>query len=203
MTKEWGYYNNDNYSALEERYLETKDKKVLEEMYNFLLNYYKFKLGAYIKEHPTVYFEKETSEELIHRMACRSVMHYIYHPRIKGEFKMGTLSAYACYDFKKILFDEKEIIQSQNETSFDEIIESYDNNEPLLGDFDTSEFSKIDLLIDAERNLSKRDYKIFSFILNSQKSTIDDLVEEFELNKKQINIHLNNIRRWYANLQDM
>lgn len=129
--KDYGYYNNANYEKLESKYLETKDETILKDMYLFLEKYYGYKVKTYLKK-KDLYFEKEEILDLAERMAERSIMHYIYHPKIKGDFKMGKLSAYACYDFKKIMFDEKEIEITKAECSLDEIMESWDNNQPLL-----------------------------------------------------------------------
>lgn len=194
--KEYGYYNNDRYQALESLYLATKDEKYLGEMYDFLLHYYSFKLKKYAAM-KGYHFTKEDAEDLIHRMASRSACHYLYHPKIKGDFKMGKLSAYASFDFIKILFDEKDRTYESNEASLDEIIESYDNNQPDFGIGSIDESDRVELLVDAERALSPLDYKIVSTLIECPRMSIDDLSNEFELPKKTILASIANIQLWY------
>jgi len=194
--KEYGYYNNNRYRALETLYLSTKDEKYLSEMYEFLLHYYSFKLKKYASLH-NHHFTEEDADDLIHRMASRSVCHYLYHPKTKGDFKMGNLSAYASFDFIKILFDEKNRAYESNETSLDEIIESYDNNQPDFNIITVSETDKVDFLFDAERALSPLDYRIVKAIVECPGMSIDDLSNEFELPKKSLSSSIDKIQTWY------
>lgn len=175
------YYNNERYAAIETLYLATKEDKYLEQMYDFLAHYYTFKLKKYVRQ-KGLYFTEERMNELSHDMATRSICHYKEHPRIKGEFRMCKLSAYAQFDFMKILYEQP------NETS----IEEHNINIPVT----TNEEERIDMLLDAQRNLPALEYKIAKTIVYNQNINVDDLANLYELPKKSIMKSLERIKEW-------
>lgn len=200
MNKEYGYYNNERYAALESLYLSTKDKKYLDQMYEFLIHYYSFKLRKY-ESQKGFQFPEEKANELIHKMASRSICHYLYHPKIKGDFKMGKLSAYASFDFIKVLFDEKEIEYESREVSLDAIVESYGNNQPAF-DIQEDGLDKVDLLIDAEMGLPSLEYQMVKAMVDCPGMNIDDLADMFELPKKKVAASIDKIKAWYKEREE-
>lgn len=122
------YDYDEVFQKIQTEYLETKQQKHLTEMYKLLLQYYFAKLCKYAQTR-NLHFSEEKQEELIHDMASRTIEHYLKRP----DFKIEKLGGYATFDFRKILFNQKEQLWEQNILSLDELIEANDGNDFSTG----------------------------------------------------------------------
>jgi hypothetical protein len=112
--------HNEQYEALQKEYLETRDNKVLGEMYliakeaaaNYIKKYCRSK-GLYNLD----------IEEKSHDAALFVIEQYL----IKSKFKVEKLSAYIHFGVIKVLFKNKNIEIS--EISYDELLERELNKE--------------------------------------------------------------------------
>lgn len=93
--------HNGKFADMQNLYIKTRHKKYLSEMYLILLDYYDNLLRNYIKKNRCVICDYQLKLE---DMATRTIEHYLAN----REFKIKKLSAYAYFDFIKILAkDEK------------------------------------------------------------------------------------------------
>jgi hypothetical protein len=120
MEKYNGTTHNEIYNELQNKYLETRDKKTLGEMYLIAkaaaYNYIK----KYCQSHGLYNLD---INELSHDSALFVIEQYLRKP----EFKVEKISAYIHFGTRKALFKDKDI--EQNEISYEQYFEEdkYDN----------------------------------------------------------------------------
>ena len=94
--------HNELFADLQEKYYKTNNKKVLEEMYLLLLEFYRNYITDYARKRG-LKFTKETIDDLRTEMAERTISHYLKNP----DFRIENLSAYGYFDFIKIITQNK------------------------------------------------------------------------------------------------
>ena len=182
--------HNKLFDDLQNKYYKTNDKKVLEEMYLLLLEFYRNYITDYARKRG-LKFTKETIDDLRTEMAERTISHYLKKP----DFRIEKLSSYGYFDFIKIITQNK--IEDRN-FSLEQLVENYDDNEPVLPTnvlpnvFVNGE-DIIDMKIDAERTLEPMEFKTFCYLVESPNITEKDLEELIGKNYKLI---LENVKSW-------
>ena len=116
--------HNELFADLQNKYYKTNDKKVLEEMYLLLLEFYRNYITDYARKRG-LKFTKETIDDLKVEMAERTISHYLKNPN----FRIEKLSAYGYFDFIKIITQNK---TEEKNFSLEKLVENYDDNEPIL-----------------------------------------------------------------------
>ena len=178
--------HNEMFADLQNKYYKTNNKKVLEEMYLLLLEFYRNYITDYARKRG-LKFVKETIDDLRTEMAERTISHYLKKP----DFRIEKLSSYGYFDFIKIITQNK---TEDKNFSLEQLIENYDDNEPALP---TNNFVNgediIDMKIDAEMSLEPMEFKTFCYLVESPNITEKDLEELIGKNYKLI---LENVKLW-------
>ena len=177
--------HNEMFEKLQNKYYKTNDKKVLEEMYLLLLEFYRNYITNYARKRG-LKFTKETIDDLKVEMAERTISHYLKNP----DFRIEKLSSYGYFDFIKIITQNK--IEDRN-FSLEQLVENYDNNEPVLPNAFVNVEDIIDMKIDAEMSLKPIEYKTFCYLIENPNIVERDLEELIGKNYKFI---LENIKLW-------
>ena len=173
------------FADLQEKYYQTNDKKVLEEMYLLLLEFYRNYITDYAKKRG-LKFTKEKIDDLRTEMAERTVSHYLKNPN----FRIEKLSSYGYFDFIKIITQNK---TEDKNFSLEYLFENYDDNEPVLPNAFVNEENIIDMKIDAEMSLESIEYKTLCYLVENPNITEKDLEE---LIGKKYKIILENVKNW-------
>ena len=182
--------HNELFADLQEKYYKSNDKKVLEEMYLLLLEFYKNYINDYARERG-LKFTKETIDDLRIEMAERTISHYLKNP----DFRIEKLSSYGYFDFIKIITQNK---SEDRNFSLEQLIENYDDNEPVLptnalSNAFINEEDIIDMKIDAEMSLKPIEFKAFCYLVENPNITEKDLEGLIGENFKLI---LENVKNW-------
>ena len=178
--------HNELFADLQDKYHKTKSKKVLEEMYLLLLEFYKNYITDYARKRG-LKFSKGRIDDLKVEMAERTIGHYLKNP----DFRIEKLSSYGYFDFIKIITQNK---SEDKNFSLEQLVENYNDNEPLLSNaFTLSEEDLIDMRIDAERSLKPLEYKTLCYLIENPNITEKDLEELIGVDYKVI---LNNVKNW-------
>lgn len=177
--------HNELFSNLQDKYYKTNDKKVLEEMYLLLLEFYKNYITDYARKRG-LKFAKETVDDLKVEMAERTISHYLKKP----DFRIENLSAYGYFDFIKIITQNK---TEDRNLSLEQLVENYDDNEPILPNAFINVEDLIDMKIDAEMSLEPIEFKTFCYLVENPNITEKDLEEIIGKNYKII---LENVKLW-------
>ena len=177
--------HNELFADLQEKYYKTNNKKVLEEMYLLLLEFYRNYITDYARKRG-LKFTKEKIDDLRTEMAERTISHYLKNPN----FTIEKLSSYGYFDFIKII--------TQNKTedrifSLEQLVENYDDNEPILPNASLNVEDIIDMKIDAEMSLKPIEFKTFCYLIENPNITENDL-EEFI--GKDYKVILENVKSW-------
>ena len=177
--------HNEMFAKLQEEYYKTNKKKILEEMYVLLLEFYKNYITDYARKRG-LKFTKETIDDLRTEMAERTISHYLKKP----DFRIEKLSSYGYFDFIKIITQNK---TEDRNFSLEQLVEGYDNNEPVLQNVSPNVEDIIDMKIDAERTLKPMEFKTFCYLVESPNIAEKDLEELIGKNYKII---LENVKNW-------
>lgn len=177
--------HNEIFDKLQDKYYKTNDKKVLEEMYLLLLEFYRNYIIDYARKRD-LKFTKEKVDDLKVEMAERTISHYLKNPN----FRIEQLSSYGYFDFIKIITQNK---TEDRNFSLEQLVENYDDNEPVLPNAFINEEDIIDIKIDAERTLEPMEFKTFCYLVSNPNMTEKDLEELVGKNYKLI---LENIKLW-------
>ena len=177
--------HNELFNDLQNKYYATNDKKVLQEMYLLLLEFYRNYIIDYARKRG-LKFTKEKIDDLRTEMAERTISHYLKNP----DFRIEQLSSYGYFDFIKIITQNK--IEDKN-FSLEQLVENYDDNEPVSLNDSINEEDLIDMKIDAERSLKPLEFKTFCYLVENSNITEKDLEELIGGNYKII---LENIKLW-------
>ena len=177
--------HNEMFAKLQEKYYKTNDKKVLEEMYLLLLDFYKNYITDYAKKRG-LKFTKEKIDDLRTEMAERTISHYLKNP----QFRIEKLSSYGYFDFIKIITQNK---TEDRNFSLEQLVENYDDNEPALSNAFVNEEDIIDMKIDAEMSMNPMEFKTFCYLIENPNITEKDLEELIGKNYKLI---LENVKLW-------
>ena len=177
--------HNKLFDDLQNKYYKTNDKKVLEEMYVLLLEFYRNYITDYARKRG-LKFAKETIDDLRTEMAERTISHYLKNP----DFRIENLSAYGYFDFIKIITQNK---TEDKNFSLEQLVENYDDNEPILPNASLNVEDIIDMKIDAEMSLESMEFKTFCYLIENPNITEKDLEELIGENYKII---LENIKNW-------
>ena len=177
--------HNELFDDLQEKYYKTNDKKILEEMYVLLLEFYRNYITDYARKRG-LKFTKEKIDDLRTEMAERTVSHYLKNPN----FRIEKLSSYGYFDFIKIITQNK--VEDKN-FSLEQLVEGYDNNEPVLQNVSVNVEDIIDMRIDAEMSMNPIEFKTFCYLIENPNITENDLKGLIGENYKII---LENIKNW-------
>ena len=178
--------HNELFAELQDKYYKTNNKKVLEEMYLLLLEFYKNYITDYARKRG-LKFTKETIDDLKIEMAERTISHYLKKP----DFRIEKLSSYGYFDFIKIITQNK---AEDKNFSLEQLIENYDDNEPVLPNVSHINKEDItDMKIDAEMSLEPMEFKTFCYLVESPNITEKDLEELIGVDYKLI---LDNVKLW-------
>ena len=177
--------HNKLFDDLQEKYYKTNDKKVLEEMYLLLLEFYRNYIIDYARKRG-LKFTKETIDDLKTEMAERTISHYLKNPN----FRIEKLSSYGYFDFIKIITQNK---TEDRNFSLEQLVENYDDNEPILPNAFVNVEDIIDMKIDAEMSLKPIEFKTFCYLVENPNITEKDLEELIGKNYKII---LENVKSW-------
>ena len=177
--------HNEMFADLQEKYYKSNDKKILEEMYVLLLEFYRNYITDYAKKRG-LKFTKEKIDDLKTEMAERTISHYLKNPN----FRIEKLSAYGYFDFIKIITQNK---TEEKNFSLEKLVENYDDNEPILPNASLNEEEIIDMKIDAEMSLKPIEFKTFCYLVENPNITEKDLEELIGNNYKLI---LENVKNW-------
>ena len=177
--------HNELFDDLQEKYYKTNDKKILEEMYVLLLEFYRNYITDYARKRG-LKFTKETIDDLKVEMAERTISHYLKNPN----FRIEKLSAYGYFDFIKIITQNK---TEEKNFSLEKLVENYDDNEPILPNAFVNVEDIIDMKIDAEMSLKPIEFKTFCYLIENSNITEKDLEELIGKNYKFI---LENVKLW-------
>lgn len=177
--------HNELFAELQNKYYKTNNKKVLEEMYLLLLEFYRNYITDYARKRG-LKFSKEKVDDLRTEMAERTVSHYLKNPN----FRIENISSYGYFDFIKIITQNK---TEDRNFSLEQLVENYDDNEPILPNASLNEEDVIDMKIDAERSLKPMEFKTFNYLVENPNITEKDLEELIGKGYKPI---LDNVKNW-------
>ena len=177
--------HNEMFADLQEKYYKTNSKKVLQEMYLLLLEFYKNYITDYARKRG-LKFTKEKIDDLRAEMAERTISHYLKNPN----FRIEKLSSYGYFDFIKIITQNK---TEDRNFSLEKLVENYDDNEPVLSNAFVNVEDLIDMKIDAEMSLESIEFKTFCYLIENPNITENDLKELIGENYKLI---LENVKSW-------
>ena len=177
--------HNKLFDDLQNKYYKTNDKKVLEEMYLLLLEFYRNYITDYARKRG-LKFTKEKIDDLKIEMAERTISHYLKNPH----FRIEKLSSYGYFDFIKIITQNK---TEDKNFSLEQLFENYDDNEPVLPNAFVNVEDIIDIKIDAEMSMKPMEFKTFCYLIENPSITEKDLEELIGKDYKKI---LENIKIW-------
>ena len=177
--------HNELFDDLQNKYYQTNDKKVLEKMYLLLLEFYKNYITDYARKRG-LKFTKEKVDDLKVEMAERTISHYLKNPN----FRIEKLSSYGYFDFIKIITQTK---TEDRNFSLEQLVENYDDNEPVLPNAFVNVEEIIGMKIDAEMSLKPIEFKTFCYLIENPNVTEKDLEEFIGKNYK---IVLDNVKSW-------
>ena len=177
--------HNKLFDDLQNKYYKTKNNSVLEEMYLLLLEFYRNYITDYAKKRG-LKFTKEKIDDLRTEMAERTISHYLKNPN----FRIEKLSSYGYFDFIKIITQNK---TEDKNFSLEQLVENYDDNEPVLPNAFVNVEDIIDMKIDAEMSLNPMEFKTFCYLVENPNITEKDLEELIGENYKLI---LENVKLW-------
>ena len=177
--------HNKLFDDLQNKYYKTNDKKILEEMYLLLLEFYRNYITDYARKRG-LKFTKEKIDDLRTEMAERTISHYLKNP----DFRIEKLSSYGYFDFIKIITQNK---TEDKNFSLEQLVENYDDNEPILPNVSLNVEDIIDMKIDAEMSLKQIEFKTFCYLVENPNITEKDLEELIGENYKLI---LENVKLW-------
>ena len=177
--------HNKLFDDLQNKYYKTNDKKILEEMYLLLLEFYRNYITDYARKRG-LKFTKEKIDDLRTEMAERTISHYLKNPN----FRIEKLSSYGYFDFIKIITQNK---TEDKNFSLEQLVENYDDNEPVLPNVSLNVEDLVDMKIDAEMSLKPLEFKTFCYLIESPNITEKDLEELVGKNYKLI---LENVKLW-------
>ena len=177
--------HNKLFDDLQNKYYKTNDKKILEEMYLLLLEFYRNYITDYARKRG-LKFTKEKIDDLRTEMAERTISHYLKKP----DFRIEKLSSYGYFDFIKIITQNK---TEDKNFSLEQLVENYDDNEPVLPNVSLNVEDLVDMKIDAEMSLKPLEFKTFCYLIESPNITEKDLEELVGKNYKLI---LENVKSW-------
>ena len=177
--------HNEMFADLQEKYYKTKNNSVLEEMYLLLLEFYRNYITDYARKRG-LKFTKETIDDLRAEMAERTISHYLKNPN----FRIEKLSSYGYFDFIKIITQNK---TEDKNFSLEQLVENYDDNEPVLPNAFVNVEDVIDLKIDAEMSLKPMEFKAFCYLIENPNIAEKDLEQ---LIGKDYKLILENIKNW-------
>ena len=177
--------HNKIFDDLQNKYYKTNDNSVLEEMYLLLLEFYRNYITDYAKKRG-LKFTKEKIDDLRTEMAERTISHYLKNPN----FRIEKLSSYGYFDFIKIITQNK---TEDKNFSLEQLVENYDDNEPILPNASLNVEDLIDMKIDAEMSLEPIEFKTFCYLIENPNITEKDLEELIGENYKII---LENVKLW-------
>ena len=177
--------HNELFADLQEKYYKTKNNSVLEEMYLLLLEFYRNYITDYAKKRG-LKFTKEKIDDLRTEMAERTISHYLKNPN----FRIEKLSSYGYFDFIKIITQNK---TEDKNFSLEQLVENYNDNEPVLPNASLNVEDLIDMKIDAEMSLKPMEFKTFCYLIENPSITEKDL-EEFIGEKYKL--ILDNVKNW-------
>ena len=177
--------HNKLFDDLQNKYYKTNDNSVLEEMYLLLLEFYRNYITDYAKKRG-LKFTKEKIDDLRTEMAERTISHYLKNPN----FRIEKLSSYGYFDFIKIITQNK---TEDRNFSLEQLVENYDDNEPILPNASLNVEDIIDMKIDAEMSLKPMEFKTFCYLIENPNITEKDLEELIGENYKII---LENVKSW-------
>ena len=177
--------HNESFANLQEKYYKTKNNSVLEEMYLLLLEFYRNYITDYARKR-NLKFTKEKIDDLRSEMAERTISHYLKNPN----FRIEKLSSYGYFDFIKIITQNK---TEDKNFSLEQLVENYDDNEPVLPNASLNVEDLIDMKIDAEMSMKPIEFKTFCFLIENPNATEKDLEDIIGKNYKLI---LDNVKNW-------
>ena len=177
--------HNELFDDLQNKYYKTNDKKILEEMYLLLLEFYRNYITDYAKKRG-LKFTKEKVDDLKVEMAERTISHYLKN----SNFRIEKLSSYGYFDFIKIITQNK---TEDRNFSLEQLVENYDDNEPALSNSFVNVEDLIDMKIDAEMSLKPIEFKTFCYLVENPNIAEKDL-EEFI--GKDYKLILENVKLW-------
>ena len=177
--------HNELFADLQNKYYKTNDKKVLEEMYLLLLEFYRNYITDYARKRG-LKFTKEKIDDLKIEMAERTISHYLKNPH----FRIEKLSSYGYFDFIKIITQNK---TEDKNFSLEQLVENYDDNEPVLPNALQNVEDLIDMKIDAETSMKPIEFKAFCYLIENPSITEKDLEELIGKDYKKI---LENVKIW-------
>ena len=177
--------HNKLFDDLQNKYYKTKNNSVLEEMYLLLLEFYRNYITDYARKRG-LKFTKEKIDDLRTEMAERTISHYLKNPN----FRIEKLSSYGYFDFIKIITQNK---TEDKNFSLEQLVENYDNNEPVLPNVSLNVEDLIDMKIDAEMSLESIEFKTFCYLIENPNITEKDLEE---LIGKDCKLILENVKNW-------
>ena len=177
--------HNELFADLQNKYYQTNDKNVLEEMYLLLLDFYRNYITDYARKRG-LKFTKEKIDDLKIEMAERTISHYLKNPH----FRIEKLSSYGYFDFIKIITQNK---TEDKNFSLEQLVENYDDNEPVLPNALQNVEDVIDIKIDAETSMKPIEFKAFCYLIENPNITEKDLEELIGKDYKKI---LENIKIW-------
>ena len=131
-------------------------------------------------------FTKEKIDDLRTEMAERTISHYLKNPN----FRIEKLSSYGYFDFIKIITQNK---TEDKNFSLEQLVENYNDNEPVLSNAFINIEDIIDMKIDAEMSLESIEFKAFCYLIENPNITEKDLEE---LIGKDYKIILENVKLW-------
>ena len=177
--------HNEMFADLQNKYYKNNDKKALEEMYLLLLEFYRNYITDYARKRG-LKFTKEKIDDLKIEMAERTISHYLKNPH----FRIEKLSSYGYFDFIKIITQNK---TEDKNFSLEQLVENYDDNEPVLPNALQNVEDLIDIKIDAEMSMKPIEFKTFCYLIENPNITEKDLEELIGKDYKKI---LENVKIW-------
>ena len=183
--------HNKLFDDLQNKYYKTNDNSVLEEMYLLLLEFYRNYITDYARKRG-LKFTKEKIDDLRTEMAERTISHYLKNPN----FRIEKLSSYGYFDFIKIITQNK---TEDKNFSLEQLVENYNDNEPVFPNAFVNVEDLIDMKIDAEMSLKPIEFKTFCYLVENPNIAEKDLEELIGENYKII---LENVKLWLKEYLD-
>ena len=177
--------HNKLFDDLQNKYYKNSDRKILEEMYLLLLEFYRNYINDYARKR-CLKFVKEKIDDLRSEMAERTISHYLKNPN----FRIEKLSSYGYFDFIKIITQNK---TEDKNFSLEQLVENYDDNEPILPNAFVNVEDLIDMKIDAEMSMKPIEFKTFCYLIENPSIAEKDLEE---LIGKDYKLILENVKLW-------
>lgn len=114
--------HNEKYALLQEQYLQTRDKKVLGDMYQIIWQIEKNYINKYCQKNHIKMDDISMADHI--ENACTFIIEQYLR---KPEFKIEKISAYCHFGMLKSLFTDKDMEMSED--SWDELIEKGEHEE--------------------------------------------------------------------------